>query len=312
MKRKPSLLFGLRLSIRMHRLILAIWIVPIILLTPFRSMISATAGQALRAIPEGFTPPAGDIGLFSAQALLPVIPSLGVTLLSTLILMWFWTVLWHAGLCRQLIWEGETSNSLSRTLGHGIVGWWSYLRLSLWAWLMFLLLFGGIGAGFFALIRSSWEDMNEDRMVVLIPIALGLLILSKIILWAATLRGAWELTAPGRRSSVFAWFRGLRGALAQPLATLLPTLVFGILIAGCLSLPLLLYMMWPQFRTGRLIWLVLPGAGLVAACLQLWLFAAMAPISPALPLGSATGIISKNPSPQPSDMEEDSEPQVIV
>ena len=304
---RPSLIFGFRLSLRLPSLIIALWIMPVILFTPFRAMVSASAGRALRTIPEAFTPPSGDIGLLIIQALVPMLPALAIAVLGSLFLMWTWNILWHAGLCRWLIWEGETSSSLFRILGHGLMRWVAYLRLSLWAWLMFFLFFGGLGAGFFVLIRQAWEGMQEGRMVLLIMIALGVLSLAKIILWAATLRGAWELTMPGRRSSVLAWSRGLRGTLRQPLATLLPTAVLGILIAGCLSLPLLLHLSVPSYRTGWQIWVVLASSSLVAAFLQLWLFASMAPITGLLP--SAAQIETKVDQGKAREMETKRDPE---
>lgn len=283
MMKTPSFSTGFRLSLRLPSMILALWIMPIILFAPLRALVSASAGRVLRTIPEGFSPPPGDIGLLTSHSLMPLVPALSIVIAGSLILMWAWTILWHAGICRWLIWDGGTPGSLPKILGHGVMGWMSYLRLSLWAWLMFLVVFGGVGAGGFLMIRRAWDAMNEDRMVLLILVSIILLGLLKIILWAATLRGAWELAIPGKRSAVRAWFRGLRGALSQPVATLLPTAIFGILIAGSLAMPLLLHIGVPSFRTGWKIWVVLAISELFASYLLLWIFTSMASITGVLP-----------------------------
>lgn len=276
---KPSLSYGLRLSLRLWPLLAALWIAPIIFFAPFRVMISTSAGRALGMIPGGFTPPPGDIGLLGAHAVFPILPELGIALLSGLLLMWAFTILWHAGVCRWLIWDQGAPVSVPSILGHGFLSWFSYLRLSLFAFFFFVLVVGGTNVGFLALARQSWEKMQEDRMVLLLLAASILAAILKIILWAATLRGAWELALPHSRSSLLAWFRGLRGVIRQPIATLLPTAIMGLLITALLVLPLYLSIVSEHFRNGWQSWALFIVSSLAAAFLQLWLYTTMAPIT---------------------------------
>ena len=305
--KKPSLRIGFRLSLRLWPLLAALWVFPLIFFTPFGLLISRSAGRALGSVPDGFLPPAGDVPLLVSQSLVPILPAIIIVLIGSILLSWAWTILWHAGLCGWLIWEGEDTTRLSRILGHGLLRWIAYFRLSLFSLLSFVLLLGATGVAFYHPIRHAMDNLREGRAFVLLVTALVLMALLKIILWAATMRGAWELAFPHRSSSVMAFFRGLRGALTQPVATLLPVAFFGVLITAFIFLPILLAMAHPELREGWKAVFLPVASGLVASFLQLWIFASMVPLSGIpLPLtrmdpeAGKTGEPEPDPEPLPS------------
>ena len=293
--KKPSLRFGLQLSLRLWPLLLALWFTPMIFFGPFRILLSLVTRRAFGNIPESFVPPAGDIPLLFFQALTPLLPAIGIVLGVALLLTWAWTILWHAGLCRWLVWREADTPRLLPILGHGVLRWTAYFRLSVVSFLSFALLIGGTAALSAHLIRNAMDEMQENRGFTLLLLMLLLVALLKIILWAATMRGAWELALPHRRSAFMAFLRGLRGALTQPVATLLPTAVFGVLIAALCCLPLLLGLYHPGLRSGWQAVLLPAVSGLAASFLQLWIFASMAPVS-GLPTSAAGETTNRQPA----------------
>jgi len=64
-------------------------------------------------------------------------------------------------------------------------------------------------------------------------------VLATVLVWLATLRGAWLLGDPIRRSAVAAWVRGLSSVLRQPLRSILPFLVWAVPGFTLLVLPLI-------------------------------------------------------------------------
>jgi len=296
--KKPSLKFGFQLSLRLWPLLLALWITPMIFFGPFRIFLSIVTRRAFGNIPEAFVPPHGDLPLLFFQALTPLLPAIAVALGAGLLLTWAWTILWHAGLCRWLVWRKADTPRLLPILGHGILRWTAYFRLSVVSFLSFALLVGGTAALSAHLIRNAMDEMQENRGVIFLLTAMLLIALFKILLWAGTMRGAWELALPHRRSAFMAFFRGLRGALTQPVATLLPTAVFGVVIAALCCLPLLLGLYHPGLRSGWQAVLLFAASGLAASFLQLWIFASMAPI---------VGVFSMPAAADPEDHRRDEE-----
>jgi hypothetical protein len=281
---KPSLGGGLRRTLKLWPMIGALWLAPILFLAPLRIMLAQTAGRALARIPEAFTPPPGDLGILVMHSLFDAIPLLILAAVSGMILVWFWNILWQAGICHHLIWDSESGVSVPKILGSGAIAWARYFRLSLVSFLAFILVVGGSIAGFFALIHSAFDSMQEDLMVMWRGAAMLCIGLLKIVLWAIALRGAWELALPRSHSALFAWFRGLRGLVRQIFSTLCPVFFLGFLSLASVLLPLYFFVLY-----GRGSWLgplfIVCGA-LLSAFFQLWLFLTMAPI---------TGLVEKKP-----------------
>jgi hypothetical protein len=67
-----------------------------------------------------------------------------------------------------------------------------------------------------------------------------LTLVAVIVIWLATLHGAWLLGESGRRSALVAWARGLVATVRRPLRSLTVLMVWAIPGLALLALPLLL------------------------------------------------------------------------
>jgi hypothetical protein len=68
--------------------------------------------------------------------------------------------------------------------------------------------------------------VNERRLIALVTAGAAATALAAIVVWLATLHGAWLLGLPGRRSAVVAWLRGLQATARRPVAGLSTLLVW--------------------------------------------------------------------------------------
>lgn len=231
MPQNPSVSSGLATLRRSPRLVLAVWIVPALLVSPFILTVQSALAPVLGRLPADPAP--GDLALVLARGLGRHGAALVVPALLAVAGIWLWTVLWHAGLVTWRAWAAGRPQLLGELLGLGIMRWWRYLRLSLVAMAAAAVTVGAVAAAVGAVARPAAESLEEARAVgvTLAGVALGKLLL--LLLAAATLRGLWELGRPGRRSAAAAWLRGLAGALRHPLASL------GVLLAWLIPIGIL-------------------------------------------------------------------------
>lgn len=218
-KQMVSPLWGFAAAARLWRLVLAVWLVPLLLMLPAYLIARSGLAAALGSVPVDRAASA-DVPLIVIQALSRFGPSLAVAVLVAVPLLWAWMVLWTAGAVGWQVWATGRPVRLGEILGYGMLRWWRYARLSITAFVALLVLVGGACAPFFLAAAAAKKRLQEVRMVnlQLAGLALGGVLLW--ILWSATVRGAWELARPERRSAALAWWRGLSGTFREPVRSL--------------------------------------------------------------------------------------------
>ena len=128
MASRPSLVDGLRLTLRLRKLVVAVWMVSIAALAPAQIVIHLASGRARANLP-GHDLPDGDALLIFHELLRPVAAPIGVALALAVCMLFAWSVLWHGGIVRWWLGAGAAKVRLSEILGHGVVWWWRYARL---------------------------------------------------------------------------------------------------------------------------------------------------------------------------------------
>jgi len=269
---------GLRSAWRLRRLVFVIWLAGVAVAAPALLILDNTVSRPLSMLPSDTPMPDGEVALVVVDALKPLLPSLAVAIVSMVLLSWAFTILWHAGVARFEVW-GDGPPAVATILGLGLMAWWSYFRLALTAVVVLLAVMGGLWVAIAYGVTDAFSSMAEERMVILIGLGLAAAAMVKLAVWAATLRGAWELAAPTSRSAVRAWIRGLTGVFRHPLVTLWPILVLGSLMVGFAALPVFVPMAWPVVRGGPGGLGLIVVAGLGAAFFSVSLFSAFAPVS---------------------------------
>jgi hypothetical protein len=264
----PSSKAGLRLSLRLRKLIGAVWLAGIVAVLPAWLVLESAVGRTSANLPEAPLPP-GDRELILLELLRPVAGALSVAVAVAAATLLAWSIAWHAGTVRWWGGAGAARVRLAEILGHGVVWWWRYARL----WCTGLLAAGSVIAALWvgtgalmAAVESSGIAFALLATAVPLSAAIGL------FCWLATLRGAWLLGAPGRRSAVAAWLRGAGATAATPIRSTVPLVVWGVPALVLLWLPLLID---PPFALPALL---LTWAG--AAWCRVALFLSYAPQEP--------------------------------
>jgi len=227
----PSVVSGFRLTARLHRLVVGVWLVSVAIFAPAQVIVQAAAGPARANLPAGGLS-AGDNLLIFLEIMRPVAVPLAVALCFECFLFIGWWVLWHAGTVRWWLNPDTDGVRLAQILGHGLAVWWRYARLALLALIVQVIV-----------AASPWLplllDVEEQFVLPLLIFGSVLTVLATMLVWLATLRGMWLLGEPGRRSAMAAWVRSLWAVLRQPLRSLLPFLVWALPGLALLVLPLL-------------------------------------------------------------------------
>jgi hypothetical protein len=279
-RNRPSIFWGLAFTLRNWGLVLSVWLVGMVLLAPPLMILGRGAVTVFGMVPEGCDLPAGDGLLLISKVFRESRGTVGVGLVLALFGSWVWTVLWHGGVARASVWDARGPRAgVSHILGLGVGAWWRYSRLSLVALAMFSALLAIVWIPLGVGIDAAYRAMAEDRMVLLIGIGIVLSPIVKLVVWGATLRGAWELARPDVRSPVAAWFRGLMGVFRRPISTLGPLLVLGLLQAVMAIVPLVAPFFVPTLRGTPLGSAVAAAATLASSFFLVALFAAFAPVS---------------------------------
>ena len=212
---RPSILLGVRTAWGMRRLVIVVWLVGFGLFIPASMILNGAGSSALAQVAPEIVAPDGEVALLLVEAVAPVFAPLWIVIVVALLLSWAFTVLWHAGVARFRVWASGPP-APSRILGLGLTAWWPYCRLSLTALVVLIGLMTAVWIPVAAGVSGAFTAMAEERMVALIAIGVVAALFVKLIVWAATLRGAWELAVPTNRSAVRAWVRGFVGAFRDP------------------------------------------------------------------------------------------------
>lgn len=278
--RRPSPSWGFRQAIRLWRLVLACWVVSVIVWLPALWVVGDTVAAAVEDLPDDAAAmPAGEATLILYLALRSVMTPVRLAVASGLVTLWIWTVLWHAGLVGWQLWAGGRRVRIGEVLGLGVVSWWRYARLSLTAASVLLVWCLVVGIQLEEAVHAFYWDMSEDRVTPFLFVAAGASLVVGWIVWAATLRAAWLLGLPERRSAVLAWLRGLVGTLRAPVMSL-GTVVAWALPALLISLvPLAVGFLLPVVRDGWAIPILGQIAALTRAFCWVGLFASFGPVT---------------------------------
>jgi hypothetical protein len=291
----PSPGSGLRLALRLRKLVGAVWLVSMAVFLPAQLVVNSAVGPTRGSLPDGPLPPGDDI-LILVELIRPVAGPLALALASGALALLAWSVLWHGGVVRWRQGAGAASVRLAEILGHGIVWWWRYARLAVVAATVTAAMLAAIWVPLKPLIRSAGTIGAGGRSGLLLAAGLVLTVVVVIICWLATLRGAWLLGESGRRSAVVAWLRGLGATLRQPIRSLWTLVLWGLPGFALLVLPLL--------AEGLAAWLVLLPAWLSSAFCWVALYLSFAPKEPPAipttsPLEPPTYVTTRFPAQAP-------------
>jgi hypothetical protein len=267
----PSAAAGFGLALRLHKLVLAAWLVSIAVFLPAQLTVDIATGPARAHLPAGNLA-AGDGLLIFFELLRPLAVPLAVMLAIGWLTLVAWSILWHAGTVRWWLGAGAARVRLSEILGHGVVWWWRYARLAAVAAGITALTQAAVWYPVSNVVRTAGPATSADRLGLLLLAGCFVSLVGLVVFWLATLRAGWMLGESGRRSAVVAWLRGLGGTLRRPVRSLLPLLVWG--------LPGLLFLMVPLLIDGALAVPGLMAAALAAAFCWVALYLSFAPREP--------------------------------
>ena len=223
----PSPRWGWQQASRLWRLVIAVWVVSWLAIAPALLLLWRIIVPGLAALPAGTGEVAdGDVALIVLEAGREAwIPS-ALALLSGLVVLWAWSVLWHAGVVSWQLWMGGQRVRLGELLGLGVAAWWRYARLSAAALTVLVVTVVAVAVPLLWAALRALGAMAERRLVVVVVAGMVAVKLVAIVVWLATLHGAWLLGLPERRSAVVAWLHGLQATARRPLANLWVLLVW--------------------------------------------------------------------------------------
>jgi hypothetical protein len=278
MSSRPSIAWALREIPGLWRLVIACWVVSVFCFLPALWVVGEAVFNPLSSLPDGGVP-SGDVLLILIENLGGMTGPLKLAVLSGCVILWVWTVLWHGGLVGWRLWSGGRKARLGEVLGLGMVAWWRYARLSLTAAVASAALLAALWLPLARAVVSSYEAMAEGRMLLLIAAGIGVSGLLALVVWAATIRAAWLLGLPERRSVVLAWLRGFHDTVRTPRASLGPVILWALPALLITLVPLVAGAYFESLRGG---WL-LPALGQIAAIVRavcwLGMFLSFAPIT---------------------------------
>jgi hypothetical protein len=260
------------------RLVVVVWLVSLAVFAPLRVVLYSALWSTMASLPEGPLPP-GEVALIAVELVRPVWVPAAAALLSGWLALWAWTVLWHAGVVRWVVYSGRRDVRLAELLSRGLFGWWRWARLSL------VSVSVGVGVHIslwigFSTAQSRAAATGSDALLGWVLLAAAVLSVGTTVLsWLASLRGAWLLGDSRRRSAVVAWLAGLWGTVRRPLSSLLTLVVWVLPALAAAALPLVAGWRFELAR-GPLTGAALTGgAGLLTAFCLVGLFLSFAPVT---------------------------------
>ena len=292
MSRRPSPRHGWRHALELWRLVLAGWAVSWVAVAPALLVLRLGVFPALAELPsEPGAVTSGDVGLILVEAARPMLRPFALAGLSGLVVLWVWFVLWHAGVVAWQLWAGGRRVRLGEVLGLGMVAWWRFARLSATAAAVLGLGGAALWIPLWGAVQSSFHSMAEERMMILLVVGIVVTKLLAVVVWLATLHGAWLLGLPERRSAVLAWLGGLGSTLRMPLSSVATWLLWLIPAWLATLVPLSIGLTFDGLRGT----IVLTVIGLIAALVRsfCWvgMFCSFAPV---------TGLLGE-PEDEPGD-----------
>jgi hypothetical protein len=202
-------------ALRLWPVVIAVWMVPLAVMLPLTAVVEAVRG-GLPAAGAELAP--GDAWLLMVACAERLAPALLAGAVATVLVLWGWTVLWHAGVVGWWVWASGRPVRIGEVVGHGVSSWWRYCRLSLFALSAGAIALVVVWAPLVDVISSAYSEMAEERVVRWIVVGLVATFGLVSAVWAATSAGAWHLGC-GRRSAALAWAAGLVTVMRHPVAS---------------------------------------------------------------------------------------------
>ena len=214
----PSPRRGAQQALRLRQLAAAVWVASWLAIAPALLLLSQSVARGLEALPGGTGEvPAGDVELIIVDAVREAWLPLAIAVLCGLAVWWAWTVLWHAGVVRWQLRTGGQRVRLGDLLRPGLAAWWRYARLSLTALVALAATVAAVLVPLWWGVRGALAAIAERRLIAVASAGAVATAAAVIVVWLATLHGAWRLGLRGRRSAALAWLAGLRATLRRPL-----------------------------------------------------------------------------------------------
>jgi hypothetical protein len=274
----PSPLFGLRRAVELWRVVLGVTFGSVVVFLPLHLVLWTTAGGGFGALPSGDLPN-GEILLITVELLRPAWPALVLAGLSSVFALWGWTVLWHAGVIRWVVYSGRRGVRLAEILSRGLFGWWRWARLGFTSVAVVVVVFLILVVIFFELEERAVSLADDSAMGFYLEAGILLGLAAAVLCWLATLRGAWLLGEVNRRSAVLAWCAGLWGTMRQPLKSLWTLTVWALPGLAASVLPLVAGWQVDALRAPLPSAVVGVACGLVTAFCTVALFLSFAPVT---------------------------------
>jgi hypothetical protein len=276
--------------------VVACWVASVISFLPAVWVVDGAASPALGNLPDAHAGvPDGEVQLIVRGALREVAVPLRLALLSGMLTLWMWTVLWHAGVVNWSLWAGGRRARLGELLGLGVVSWWRYALLSALSGAAVVIAAVALLLPWAPPDGRSYPAMVEHSLVPLLATGVAGAVVVWLV-WAVTVRAAWLIGLPERRSVVVAWLLGLAATLRRPFSSLGTVALWAVPAVLVSTLPLAIGLASPALRGG---WAV-PIAGQLAAAVRAFcwvgLFASFAPVTGLLGDRSGTEV---SPPPRP-------------
>jgi len=274
----PSPVFGLRKTIELWRVVLAVFVGSVAVFLPLQFVLWATAGSVFGALPDGDLPH-GEILLIFVELMRPVWPAVVLAGLSSLFALWGWTVLWHAGVIRWFIYSGKKDVRLAEIFSRGLFGWWRWARLGLSAVTVVVVLHATILWAFLEIKQRAAARADDWSLGIFLESGILLCLVVGVLCWLATLRGAWVLGDVNRKSAVLAWVAGLWGTVKQPIRSLWTLAAWALPGLAVSFLPLVAGWQVDGLRSPAASAAVGIGCGLISAFCLVGLFLSFAPVT---------------------------------
>lgn len=276
----PSPRQGWQQALRLRRLVFAVWIASWLAVAPALVLLRRIVAPALSSLPAGpGEVPDGDVALILLEAVREAQAPLAVAVLSGLVVAWAWAVLWHAGVVRWLLGTGAAPIRLGALLRLGAGVWWRYARLSLTALVALAVVAAAVWLPLGWGVARGFAAMTERRLIAAASAGALASAVVVIVVWLATLHGAWLLGLPGRRSAVVAWLRGLQATARRPVAGLWTVLVWVVPALLASAVVPLLGAAFAGLRGGLLLIAIGMLAGLARAFCWVGLFCSFTPVT---------------------------------
>lgn len=276
----PSPRRGAQQALLLSHLVAAVWVASWLAIAPALLVLSRTVSFALAPLPGGpGEAPGGDIDLIILEAVQEAWTPLAMAALCGVAGWWAWTVLWHAGIVRWQLRPGGQRARLSDLLGVGVAAWWRYARLSATALVALATAAAAVWLPLWWGVAGAIGEMTEQRLFAAASAGALATAFVGVLVWLATLHGAWLLGLPGRRSAALAWLAGLRSTLRRPWPCLGAWLVWAVPALLASALVPLLGGAFAGLRGGLLLVVVGLLASLLRAFCWVGLFCSFGPVN---------------------------------